>query len=751
RHAADLEWRVAQRTVELNYAKERAEAILNHSADGIVLLSATLIIEQTNLAFNEIFAAWDDAYFQQPFTELLEESERARINEILQSGNIEKKGQRLETRARRKDGTIFDAELAIGFIKKKGVVCIIRDVTKRKQAEKAIAEERNLLRTLIDALPDFIYVKDTHHKTLLSNISRTRLFGLTLPEETIGKDDYAFIPAEMVEQFHADEDRLFQTLEPIIDKEEHTIGLSNDFIWALTTKVPLHNLNGELIGLVGITRDISERKQREQRLRFDAGIQASISDAVIATDLQFCIQSWNKAAEKIYGWNAVDTVGKKVNDILQTQYESDAERVQIVDALLEEGHWQGEFTQLKKDGTKVYIQSSTSVFKDENGVSVGVVSVNRDVTERRKAQETLRLSEERYRLLAENITDIISRVSPEGVYIDVSSSSKTVFGYAPEEMIGKDGSDFIHPDDVDIVLQKRQESLRRRIEFPLTYRFRHRDGHYIWLEVARKFILSEETNKVKEIVTSSRDITVRKRAEEALKNALEKEKELSELKSRFVSMASHEFRTPLATILATSETLSAYRSKLGENQIQDKLNKISHQVSYLKAIIEDTLQVARLQDPKAKFEPVDLDLDAVCRSVIDEFESRPDVMQQFVYTCDDKLQQVRVDRKLIRQMINNLLSNAVKYSAPNSVIYITLKRTHSELVLKVQDHGIGIPEADLKHLFEPFHRAANVGTISGTGLGLVIAKESVELHGGLMSVETKVDVGTTFTIMIPLQ
>ncbi len=241
------------------------------------------------------------------------------------------------------------------------------------------------------------------------------------------------------------------------------------------------------------------------------------------------------------------------------------------------------------------------------------------------------------------------------------------------------------------------------------------------------------------------------RAEEALKNALEKEKELGELKSRFVSIASHEFRTPLATILATAETLSAYRSKLGENQIQEKLNKISDQVIYLKSIIEDTLQVARLRDPKSKFEPESLDLDAVCQSAIDEFESRPEVTQQFVYSYDTKLHQAQLDRKLIRQIINNLLSNAAKYSAPDTTIRVTLERIDESLMLKVQDEGIGIPEADLKHLFEPFHRAANVGLIPGTGLGLVITKESVELHGGLITVESKVGVGTTFTIMIPLQ
>ena len=750
RHASDLEWRVTQRTAELSHAIERAEAILNNSIDGIVLLDSNLFIQQTNLAFDGLFEIELNDYLGQSFSKLLS----TKLLPVQDAETVEKimlnrEAKRFETSIQRQDGTIFDAEFGIGFIKDAGLVCIISDITERKQAEKTIAEERNLLRTLIDAIPDYIYVKDTQHRTLLSNLARTRFDGLTSPEETIGKNDYDFVPPEMAAHFHADEDRLFQTLEPLINHEEHILDAHRGLIWASTTKVPLHNLNGELIGLVGITRDISEQKSREQQLRFDAGIQASVSDAVIVTDTKFIIQSWNKAAETIYGWSADEAIGKTAG-ILGTRFETKDGETQSQSALFSDERFQDEFIQHRKDGSELYVQASISIFKDENGVPIGTVAINRDITERKKAQQTLRLSEERYRLLAENITDIISRVTPDGIYKDVSSSSTSVLGYAPEEMIDKPITDFMHPDDRDAQLPKNQiAASNQRNEIPVTYRFRHRKGHYIWLEVARKSITSNDNKVVQEYVMSARDVTIRKRAEEALKNSLEKEIELSELKTRFISTASHEFRTPLATILAVVGTLSAYRARLSDEQIDDKLSKISDQVVYLKAIIEDMLQVVRLQDPKTKYDPITLNLDTVCRSVIDEFESRTDVTQQFVYSCDDALKQVPLDRKLMRQIITNLVSNAVKYSSPNKTITLSLKHKKGLLTLKIQDEGIGIPEADLKHLFQPFHRAANVGTISGTGLGLVITKESVELHGGFITVESQVGIGTTFTIMIP--
>lgn len=246
------------------------------------------------------------------------------------------------------------------------------------------------------------------------------------------------------------------------------------------------------------------------------------------------------------------------------------------------------------------------------------------------------------------------------------------------------------------------------------------------------------------------DITERKNAEEQLRRAFEQERELGELKSRFVSMASHEFRTPLATILAAAETLGAYREKMTDLQIDQRINNIRDQIDHLKNIIEDVLQLARIQAGRLDFNPTLLNLDGLCRSVIDEFQSRPDVSQQLLYICNEVTREVKLDKKLMRQIINNLVSNAVKYSPAGQEIFIRVEYTDEFLVFSVRDQGIGIPEADLHHLFQPFHRAANVGAISGTGLGLSIVKEAVELHSGTIEVESEVGIGTSFVVTIPV-
>jgi signal transduction histidine kinase len=247
------------------------------------------------------------------------------------------------------------------------------------------------------------------------------------------------------------------------------------------------------------------------------------------------------------------------------------------------------------------------------------------------------------------------------------------------------------------------------------------------------------------------DITARKQAEATLREALEQEKELGELKSRFVSMASHEFRTPLAVILATTETLSIYRERMDASQINARLDKIHRQVIHMKDIMEDVLQLARIQAGRVEFRPAKGDLDILCREIIEEFESQVQYPGRIIYQVSHSPVALEYDERLMRQIISNLIANAIKYSPNEKPIQVILTLEEDELVFQVRDEGIGIPPEDIKRLFEPFHRASNVGTLSGTGLGLSITKQAVGLHQGTIVPESQVDKGTTFTVRIPIQ
>lgn len=494
----------------------------------------------------------------------------------------------------------------------------------------------------------------------------------------------------------------------------------------------------------------------------------------------------------------------------------------------------------------------------------------------KQAQFALRESEQRYRLLAENISDVVVETTPDAEFLYVSPSCQTVLGYEPVDLIGQLALDYMHPDDLPLA---HQAFLATQTVDPavatMVVRFRHRDGRYFWLETMIRAIHTEKIGMIEKYVGSARnisdrkaaelalkeseanyrllvetmrsgllvydaddrltyvndracemvgyaraemlgtrpydslndeaaqkvkahlverrgqevepyevvtyhqdgtplhllisgtplldkqgdyngsllvitDITVQKQAEETLRQALAKEKELSELKSRFVSMASHEFRTPLATILALTETINAYRHKLSDAQIQQRLARIIEQVDHLKDIMEDVLLLAQMQARRAQFNPVAQDLDLLCRTLVEEFQGRTDVKHQLIYHAAPGDYTIQIDPKLMRQIISNLLSNAIKYSPAQKLVQIMLIHRQNQCFLQVRDEGIGIPPADLPHLFQPFHRAGNVGTIAGTGLGLVITKEAIELHNGMITVESQVGQGTTFTVQLPL-
>ncbi len=232
--------------------------------------------------------------------------------------------------------------------------------------------------------------------------------------------------------------------------------------------------------------------------------------------------------------------------------------------------------------------------------------------------------------------------------------------------------------------------------------------------------------------------------------ALEREQELSALKSRFISMTSHEFRTPLTTILSSAEMLEHYSHKWPEARKLEHLRRIQRAVKQMTALLDDVLMISRAEAGRLTFAPAPLDLAALCGDLAEAFQfqagARHAVNLRIVGECAN----VSLDERLVRHILGNVLSNAVKYSPQGGEVAFEVTCAGGQALFRVQDHGIGIPLADQARLFESFHRASNVGAISGTGLGLSIVKRAVEAHGGAITVESQVGVGTAVTVTLPI-
>jgi len=315
-----------------------------------------------------------------------------------------------------------------------------QQIAEREQAEKALAEESNLLRTLVNILPDDIYVKDPQSRFVLVNSAWARNnAGTEQVEQVIGKNDHDFFAQDLADGFWADEKQLMATGKPLIDKEEINLRLGEEQRWVQSTKVPLRDNAGNIIGLVGISRNITQRKQMEESLQsahaelerrvverteelsqanatlerqirerlqieeqlwYQANLLQNVSDAIIATDRELKITSWNTAAERIYGWSAAEAVGRVINTLLNPIFPHDVPQG-VHEQLAKNGYWRGEVTHTRKDGSHVHILSSLSQLRDSSGTAVGAVGVHRDITEHKLAE----IAEREQRLLAEALRD----------------------------------------------------------------------------------------------------------------------------------------------------------------------------------------------------------------------------------------------------------------------------------------------------------------------------------------------------------
>jgi len=231
--------------------------------------------------------------------------------------------------------------------------------------------------------------------------------------------------------------------------------------------------------------------------------------------------------------------------------------------------------------------------------------------------------------------------------------------------------------------------------------------------------------------------------------ALKKEKELGDLKSQFVSMASHEFRTPLAAISFAAGFIKKYWERIDDEGRIKKLNKIETQVKHMTSLLDDVLAFGRTEARKIPFNPRKINITEFLILLIEEVQNIDKKTHDIRFTYDRKNTYIMIDEKVARNIFTNLLVNAVKFSPDSQNVDVYLETKEHYVIINITDYGIGIRKEELEHVFTPFHRGKNVKTIQGTGLGLAIVKESIDLLTGEIEVKSKVGVGTTFIVKLP--
>lgn len=380
--------------------------------------------------------------------------------------------------------------------------------------------------------------------------------------------------------------------------------------------------------------------------------------------------------------------------------------------------------------------------------------------QRKRAEEALRESQRTMATLFSNLPGMAHRSNNDRDWTMkfVSGGCLELTGYHPSDLIENSKISYeqiTHPDDRESVRNDIQEALRQKEPFRLVYRIITAAGEEKWVWEKGLGVVSPEGELVA-IEGFITDITELKRAEVEIQNALTKEKELSQLKSSFVTTTSHEFRTPLTTILSSTELLEHYSHKWDQAKKLMHLRRVQTAVKNMTQLLNDVLLIGKAEAGKLEFNPAPLDLIQFCHDLLEEIQLSTTRLQNrspthaIAFCSQGQCTDAVMDEKLLRHILSNLLSNAVKYSPKGETVHFDLIYRPEEVMFQVRDEGIGIPPADQPQLFDSFYRASNVGTISGTGLGLAIVKKSIDLHGGTIAVESEVGLGSTFTVTLSL-
>ena len=346
-----------------------------------------------------------------------------------------------------------------------------------------------------------------------------------------------------------------------------------------------------------------------------------------------------------------------------------------------------------------------------------------------------------------SMEDILFITTASGIIERTNRAAAKLLGYSKSELIDRSLNEFFNRHDFDHL--KLYQSLidnQKNVE-RLETCFVNREQKIIEIEFDC-FIIPTEVPDIYSCVYIGRDITLRKKAERDMMQALEKEKELRQLKSRFLSMASHEFRNPLSSILVCIDMLYQQPNILSLEDRNFYLQVIKDSALNIQAILEDVLVLSKAESKTQTFNPTSLDIIEFCQQIIKEIQLSYVGRNIDLITDRDELT-FYGDAKLLWHIFTNLLSNALKYSAEETKVDLEIVERESILFIEVRDRGIGIPQEAQKYLFDSFYRGNNVGEIPGTGLGLAIVKRAIDLHDGMINIISDRDMGTTVQLQIP--
>lgn len=610
---------------------------------------------------------------------------------------------------------------------------------------KSIEKERDFYKELLDNMPADVGVFNEDQKYLYVNPHAVK--DPEMRKWIIGKDDFDYCKARNIPTTIAsdrrDKFKLFLKNKSTYYSFEETSERNNIASHNLRIVYGFYNSDGSFKYALGYGINIDQLKNYELiNIRQQSAIEIS-NDGIALLDGNGEYTYVNNSLVKMLGLKSSKyMIGRKWREFFP---ESEVSHLadDVYPILLEKKFWRGEAYGYKfNSNEKLIVELTMNLMPDK-----GIVCICRDVTDRKRQEEQLK----RLALVAKNTNSmvIISDANSKIEWVNDAFTNNT--GYTLDEVKGIEPRSFLNGPETDqkIIdkLRKIQLNHQPYAGEKLSYK---KDGTTIWVYLMVNPIFNDN-GELTNWVSVETDITPIKNAELVYQNALIKEKTFSDLKSQFVSLASHEFRTPLAGIMTSIEIVKVILDRekaVYPDRIDIHLERCIEEIQRLTSIMDNVLISGKMQLGKMPFEPVSRDFIPFFDEVIRNFQMifpdrKLDIKNPF-----EKIE-MTFDGKLLEHAFNNILNNANKYSPNDALINIDLTDTKDAIQLTVIDNGIGIPEEEQIHLFSSFFRASNTISHHGTGLGLGIVKQFIEIHNGKVNIESKVNQGCKVIISLP--
>lgn len=722
----------------LQETEERYRSFFENSMDGILLTRPDGKILSANRAACNMFGFTENELINLGRSGIVD-TEDPNLSFFLTERAAKGKIQ-CELTFIRKDGTHFLCEISSAIFKNhvgtEHTSMIIRDVSERKQIQQEIKDSEEKFRIITENSADAIFIVNDHGKYSYVNTKAVQMLGYS--NEEMKRFTIADIsPEEKVEEYNLIFKQLLSAGFAIAEIE--LVAKDGNLISADFNAVLLPN------GFIYAScRDISERIEIQNKIKFQAELLFNVGQAVIATDLLGKIIYWNHAAENIYGWTTDEALGENIIDLTPAE-QTQKQASEIMKQLGVGNSWSGEFLVKRKNGSSFMSFVTDTPINDSNGNLIGVIGISSDVTEKKLAEDKIILLAHALKSINEcvSITDIYDKI------IFVNESFLTTYGYQEYEVLGK---------NMNLVRSVKSSNDLTQEILPSTIQGRwhgelwnkRKDGSEFLISLSTTSIYDKD-NKLLGLIGVAKDVTEIKLYQQELIKAKEKAEQSDNLKSEFLAQMSHEIRTPLNAILGNVDYLNDSINDKMNPDITESFESIEIAAKRIIRTVDLILNTAELRTSGYQPNFINIDLDSeIFKKLFKEYNlSAQQKGLELTYICETEETIITADEYSITQIFVNLIDNAIKYTTKGKIEIILKKNTTDDIIVEIIDSGVGISEEFLPKLFDHFAQEEQGYTRSfeGNGLGLALVKSYCELNNIKIEVESCKNVGSTFRII----